>query len=292
MTRMRTVIQRAKEVYSQAVDLDILISVPVLTLGVLLLHGGSAWYLTVPLTVLCIAGLAIRPLLSSPNYWLLLTAVLCFGNLRNWYEIDNHKYLTIWWSLALYCSLLTENPREALATQGRWLVGLCFGFAVLWKVIAPDYLTGSFFRMELLADGRFDDLARLVGGVPQYSLKFNLLRLAELKSFDSTLESVQLASGPRVPLLATFMTWWTIIIELVLALAWLLPDRFGLVRWRHPLLILFVLTTYSIANVVGYGWLLFIMGLAHCPPDHRRTRAMYYACFVFLHLFLIPFSLL
>ena len=54
MNRLQTMVQRLKELYEQAVELDTLIAVPVLTLGLLLLHGGSVWYITVPLTVLCI----------------------------------------------------------------------------------------------------------------------------------------------------------------------------------------------------------------------------------------------
>jgi hypothetical protein len=277
-----------RALWSHALDLDVLEVSAVLTLGLLLLHAGSVWYLTVPMTVLCIAGLAVRPLLLNSSYWLLIAAVNAYANFKNWYVVDNHKFLTTYWCIGMHCSLLARDPKAAISLQGRWLVGLCFVFADFWKIVSPDFLTGTFFKYELIADGRFSWLAKVFAGVPSASRHVNSLRLAELTAWDSSLTSVPILGGPRLALIAQIMTWWTIGIEVLIAAAFLAPWRF-LARWRHPLLICFVLTTYAVANVVGFGWLLLVMGIAHCPQEARRTRGMYYACFVFLHAFLIPF---
>lgn len=286
--RVAEKIAAARALWGTALDLDTLEVAAVLTLGLLLLHAGSVWYLTVPMTVLCIAGFAVRSLLLNPTYWLVIASVTAFANFRNWYTVDNHKFLTTYWCIALHCSLLARDPRRAASLQGRLLVGLCFLFADIWKVLSPDFLNGTFFKYQLLADGRFSWLAKVVAGVPSTAQHVNSLRFAELMAWDSGVMSAPVLGGSRLTLVAQVMTWWTIVIEVLLAAAFLAPWRF-LSRWRHPLLICFALTTYAIANVVGFGWLLIAMGIAHCPQEARFTRGMYFACFVFLHLFLIPF---
>jgi len=44
-------------------------------------------------------------------------------------------------------------------------------------------------------------------------------------------------------------------------------------------LALFCVTTYVIAPVVGFGWLLLVMGMAQCEPERMSVRTMYLALF-------------
>lgn len=282
-------LEPARALWKQLLDLDRMEVAAVLTLGLLLLHAGTFWYLTVPLTVLCIAGFAMRSLLLSSGYWLAVSAVAAYANFHNWYTVDNHKFLLTYWCIGFYCSLLAREPNSSLALQGRWLVALCFAFAMYWKLASPDFVNSTFFRYELTADERFSWIARVFAGISPQNSHVNGLRLADLRAWDSTATSVALLGGARLALASRVMTWWTLAIEALVALAFLCPSRFSFSRLRHPLLIAFVVTTYAVANVVGFGWILIVLGLAQCPPDARRTRGMYYACFIVLHVFLIPF---
>ncbi|KAF0244825.1 MAG: hypothetical protein FD180_2196 [Planctomycetota bacterium] len=287
--QLKAKFQGAKALWNQALDLDGMEVAAVLTLGLLLLHAGTFWYLTVPLTVICILGFALRPLLLNSTYWLLLAAIAAYGNFRNWYSVDNHKFLTTYWCIGLHCSLLTRDPRAAASLQGRLLIGLSFAFACFWKFAAPDFLSGEFFKYQMLVDPRFDWLASVVAGVPVASANVNDLRILELRAWDATAIAAPVMGGPRLALTAQVMTWWTIVIELLIATAFLAPAKFFLSRWKHPLLIAFVVTTYAVANVVGFGWLLLAMGVANCPQENRRVRGGYFVSFVFIHAFLIPF---
>jgi hypothetical protein len=71
---------------------------PRLTLLLLIVSGGSYWYLRVPMTVFCACGLLSRSLYRGAGYWFVLTAVMTWGNALNWYAIDNHKYLMTYWA--------------------------------------------------------------------------------------------------------------------------------------------------------------------------------------------------
>ena len=62
----------AAGLWQQCLDVDRLEMALVLTVGGLLVHGGSSWYVMAPLAVLCMAGFALRPLLFNSTYWLVL----------------------------------------------------------------------------------------------------------------------------------------------------------------------------------------------------------------------------
>ncbi|MCE9583486.1 MAG: hypothetical protein K8T20_13455 [Planctomycetes bacterium] len=286
--QIETGVKGARSLWTQALDVDRLEIALVLTVGLLLVHGGTSWIFTVPMTMLCLAGFVLRPLLLNSSYWLILSAVVGFANFRNWHSVDDQKFLATYWCIAVYCSLLTPDPRGAASGQARWLVGLCMVFSVAWKVISPDYLSGQFLKYELLTDGRFGWIARAFAGVPASSLHSNALRLAEMRAFDSAAVAAPLLAGPRLGMVAQVMTWWTIGIEALTALAFLAPARVFLSRWRHSLLAILVLTTCAAASVPGFGWLLLVMGIAIAPQEDRRTRGIYFACFIFLHVFLLP----
>ena len=63
------------------------------------------------------------------------------------------------------------RAREPRSARPRWrtrrgaCVGLTFLFATLWKLaLSPDFVDGRFFRVTLLTDARFENLAVLAGG--------------------------------------------------------------------------------------------------------------------------------
>ena len=60
---------------------------------------------------------------------------------------------------------------------------------------------------------------------------------------------VELGGSERVALLACFLTWWTVLIEGLLGLLFLLPVSKKINTVRNVLLILFAVTTYSVAPV-------------------------------------------
>ena len=89
--------------------------------------------------------------------------------------------------------------------------------------------------------------------------------------------------------MAMALTIWTVFIEGSIAGVFLLPDRFRATALRDPLLILFVLSAYPIATVVGFGQVLVVLGLAQTRNRLGVERAVYLACFVLLPLLEFPF---
>lgn len=92
------------------------------------------------------------------------------------------------------------------------------------------------------------------------------------------------AEPARFRAVAQGATWGTLASECAIALAFLAPLGRG-VWLRHALLLGFCATTYAIAPVVSFGWLLLAMGVAQCPPEARRLQFAYLGVFGLLVLY-------
>lgn len=259
-----------------------------MTLILLLFYGGSHWYLEIPVVILCSLGLLHRPLIRESNFWFLTTVFLASSNFQNWYSIDNHKYLITYWCLALWLAVSAANPRESLKVNARLLIGLAFLFATVWKIMSPDFLSHEFFYHTLLTEPRFATLAKVFGGATDQVLAQSARVTSDLESFDSTLASVPLAESARLLALAKLLTWWTLLIEGAIALAFCWPEGRWSSRLGDGLLLVFLLTTYMSATVVGFGWILSIMGLVSSP--HRYARGLYVLAFLIIFLYSGPWS--
>jgi hypothetical protein len=284
--------------------LDPIVVLPPLTVLHLLVHAPQAWYLSVVLVPLFALGLIFRPWLRSAPFWYVTAALLGTTVYFNWETTDNHKYLFVYWCLALCCtfSLPRDQWRGTLAQTSRLLIALCMVLATAWKALTPEYMDGRFFSFELLVDERFASFTHWMTGVSLDSLATNReLRDLMLHGHltGTTVNSVELAGWNQVAWLSGFLTWWTVLIEGALGLLFLVPvSRAGnYARWisltRNTLLILFAVTTYSVAPVRGFGWMLMLLGLAQCidtgiDSRDRRFRWGYLAALLLIQAYTIP----
>ena len=86
------------------------------------------------------------------------------------------------------------------------------------------------------------------------------------------------------------MSWWTLSLEAMCAAAFLVPVRSFPARFRHGLLMAFVISTYAIAPVIGFGWVLLAMGFVQCDRSHPRTRLLYLGTLLLLQAFRLPWA--
>ncbi len=263
-----------------------------MTLLLLLLYSEAIWYLEMGVYALAILAVLHRPLVRRPGLWLLITLFLAAGHLRTWFAVDNHKYLITYWCVALGLSLLASDPMRVLRQNARWLIGLAFLFAVVAKLLAPDYLSGAFFEGLLLTDGRFFGVSSFFGGIPMQDLRFGDLARRDLLVFGDLGEPVALVSSTRIEGMALVLTWWTILIEAAVAVLFLWPEDRGPSRWRDPALLLFIATTYPVAPVIGFAWVLAAMGAAQSAErGFRYWPVLYVAAYLFVMLtFYFPFA--
>lgn len=173
------------------------------------------------------------------------------------------------------------------------LIGLCMLFATAWKLVSPTYVSGAFFEYALLTDSRFEHLAEWLGDIPLSTAKRNhlaekVLTTGHLDGLDVREATLKMTS--RVKVLAQVLTWWTVIIEGILAAVFLIP---GGHRWRvlrNLLLLIFAATTYLVATVKGFGWLLVIMGIAQCEEDDDLFVPAYLLVFFAIQIYTMPYA--
>ncbi len=273
-------------------QLDPLVILPPLTVLHLLVHAPQAWYLSVVLVPLFALGLIFRRWLLAPAFWYVTAMLLGTTIYFNWESSDNHKYLFVYWCLALCAAFSLPRPQwgETLARTSRLLIALCMILATGWKLATPDYLDGRFFTFELLADERFAYFTSWTSGVPLETLETNreLRDLLMSNESGAPIKTVELSGANSIAPLAMFLTWWTVLIEGLLGVLFFLPASKWANTTRNGLLILFAVTTYSVAPVRGFGWMLMLLGLAQCNHEERRYRWGYLAALLIIQAYTIP----
>lgn len=225
--------------------------------------------------------LLVPPWLRARWAWAALTALAAVRLVADWPFPDNHAYLLAWWLLAVTLALGDRAPDVVLAGSARWLIGLAFAFAVLWKtLLSPEFLHGTFLEVTLLTDPRLAALAPAASGLSPEEL-------GGWRAWIGGHGSVSEAPGPvpdRLRTVAGLATAWTVALEGAVAASFLARDGWRLARLRDALLLVFCATTYAVLPVTGFGWLLLAMGAAQSPPRRHGWRVAYLGVFVWIAL--------
>lgn len=240
-----------------------------LTLLLLLLYGSSETKLETCLVLLCGALLVSPRLLLQPQIWIVICGVVWWLNAVNWLWIDNHKFLISYWCLV--CTLAVNNKTEMmtiLAHNARYLIGLTFGFATIWKILGGEYLSGEFWHYTFLTETRIEIVAHWLGNLNRDTINQNYLLSDLLKNYLQPGIKATLVTSDRLEFLAIIASCWTIVIEGLIAIAYL--GNTWLTRYRDYLLILFLVTTYFLLPVLGFAYVLVIMGMSQCQSPFLR----------------------
>jgi hypothetical protein len=220
----------------------------------------------------------------SPWLWAALAALAGTRVVLDWPMADNHAYLLCWWCVAIVVALSGRagDAERVLALDARLLVGLVFAGATLWKVaLAPDFLDGRVLRVTLVTDTRFARVATAIAGLQPDELAG--LRAYVSQHVDGPPVGVDPPAQPaRFRRVAAVATAWTVAVEAAVALGFLAPVGWRVSRWRDGCLLAFAVTTYPVAPVAGFGWLLVAQGFAQA--ERRWARSAYVATFAALIL--------
>lgn len=254
-----------------------------LTAIALLLRPMGPWYVRPVILALACASLLSPRARRSQALWSVLATLVALRIASDWPLADNHIYLLGYWCLAVALALGATDPAATLAASGRWLLGVAFALAVLWKgVLAPDFLDGRFFRVTLMTDPRLQEASMLIGGLTHAELASNARALLAVPEGAELLEPPSMVEPRRLRAFAAISTWGVLALESIVAIGMLapLPSATWATTLRHASLIGFCLVTYALAPVAGFGWLLLLMGLAVSGGRHRVLTGIYVATFL------------
>ncbi len=261
-----------------------------LTLILLMLYGSSNVILDVPLQVICGLMLLSPSLITHRGLWIAICTFVWWINAANWLWIDNHQFLISYWCLVCALAVGSKNTDAVLAWNGRILVGLVFLFATVWKFLSGEYLDGSFLHFTFLIDHRVSSFATFVGKLDPQVLPQNQLLEDFFKDNPQNSFNIPLETSPLLEGFALIASYWTLVIEGAVAVVFLFAAKFRLQNLQNWILIIFIATTYFLLPVLGFAYVLIIMGLAQCSPNSFRVRMTYLILFGGLQLARLPWE--
>ena len=228
---------------------------------------------------------------KNPLLWLAALVLLSVAGMSSWYKIDNHQYLLIYWCLSVFLMLLTDvkDRTHCIERSSSILIALVMLLACAQKLRTPSYTDGSFFEYTLLFDQRFVSIAWLIGGVTPFDLEENRLlqqQMANSYLSGSLINSVNIYPTDQIRWLSVGITWFAVLFEGAIGILFLFPNPSNRLHFlRACLLIIFIITTYAIAPVIGFGQLIITMALASVPFHYKKLRLILMALFLILPFF-------
>jgi hypothetical protein len=234
-------------------------------------HGTWTDFIGRVYRLLLIVSLWVDAMVLSPWFWLCIASIHFAWIVKAYAIADNHRYLEGYWCLAIAVALMVGGPDggRLLARNALLLIGLAFLCATVWKLASHRYRDGSFFTRILITDARFGAIAHLFGGLSAQRRAAHLSAIQRIRSGAATYEQVDVPSSLRR--LALTLTWWTVVIEAVIAAAFVAPVD-ALQVWQLGLLLLFAVTTYVLVPVQTFGNILLLMLVV--SADTAATRAV------------------
>lgn len=250
-----------------------------MTLLIAAIFFNDVWYITIPIWTLTIAGLLLdeKWVLERWEFWTCVVTVMAVALVQTWTLEGNDYYLMFYMTIISLVAAHSKTPAAVIALNARPMIGCVFALAASWKIATLTFRSGTFFLFELLYEPRLQPFARYLGGLSEQALQQNM----------RAMENLDLARGFSVTLnntvihMADILTGSAIAVELMVAVAFLVPSRFFR-RVRDPVLLGFCLLTYFVLPVPSFGMCLVTLGFAQTP--YRVYKRIYLLAFVLMPL--------
>lgn len=234
------------------------------------------------MAILVMGLTCLSTLRRNPWFWLSVSAVWLTRMYLQFHHYEDHCFFVAYWCGALGLVQLGQGSEFVMRRSAALLIGTCFGFGFIWKVISPEFYDGSLFHFKLLFDYRFAEMvSQPIGGLSSLANGSNLDAYHAIRNLDPSGNQIAVSIPNRVTLLAHGMTYWTILIEGLLAAAFLFSGPIAK-KSRDLLLMFFMLTTYLIVPVMGFASIFTTLGIAQTRSDRIRlgyliTHALVFA---------------
>lgn len=251
----------------------------VMTLMTAAFYFSDLWFITLPLWSLVLAALLFDEdlVLNRWEFWTLVSAVMAVGITQMWIPEGNDYFLIFYLTLIALQGSHAAAPMAVIALNARHLVGIVFSLAFFWKLVSESFRSGAFFTFDLLFEDRLGPLTLYLAGLPRPAFLENRAALVQL---DLT-EGFTVNANPVVTSIAQVLTWTTIIVEISVAIVFLIPlKQFRYLR--DPALLLFCAGAYLVMPVPSFGMCLATLGFAQTP--YRVYKTLYLVAYILMPL--------
>lgn len=266
--------------------------VRIITLFICTFHGFHSEIFQIVIAI-SIASIVIRnELLNQPIIWFAISFSAVSYFISGWEQIDNHKYILLYWILSIFFSTLCtdeEISNRYLGRTSEFLLFFIFFGAVVQKLISVDYLNGSFFAYSLLLDDRFSFL----------DFMFELDKVM-FEEFISNLHSPLRKSNEQIFVLnfssnlmvfAFIITYFNLVIQLIIEV-FSLSGRPQILYFFNISLILFILLVYFAAPVIGFGQILCLLAIQKNYYRGSKKISVYIYLIPLLEIYSLPWRYL
>lgn len=254
------------------------------SLVLLVLDGSTGWGLDIFMRIICALMLAFSEFSKNKILWLIISLLLLFFNSLQFYILDNHKILFVYWVLLITFYLWTEKDLFYLKSNAKILIGLVMFFAVFQKIIngfgAPGFLHGRF-----LFDSRFMLVTHFIIDTPYEILANNRNSISILKLLPNENSFVNLTSTAFMGQILYAFQLFGLVFEGVVAGLFLFSNRNSIVK--DVALLIFCIGTYFIFPVIGFSSILLILGIAQ---SSKKMRKYYILTFILIQFIKVPWQ--
>ncbi len=222
------------------------------------------WPLRSVAVALSLLGLLVPETRDRSWLWFGITAALGGAYLFEWWATDNHHLVILLACMLAGLAVGTADTESNFAMGARLLVAATFGAAIIAKLLSGDFTSGVFGELFFVFDHRLGDLAVRAGALDAADRVANDAALRDLEV--NNVINLQSVDG----WFAAGFTIWTIAIELLIVVGFLIPRsrRFALVG--DVALLVFIATTYTVVPVVGFAGVLSTLGLAQAETTWTK----------------------
>ncbi|MTI30093.1 hypothetical protein [Xanthovirga aplysinae] len=254
------------------------------SLILLVLDGSTGWGLDVFMRIICALMLAFSHFGKNKILWLIISLGLLFFNSQQFYILDNHKILFVYWVLLITFYLWTDKELKYLRSNSKILIGLVMFFAVLQKVI-NEFTSPGFMHGRFLFDERFMLVTHFLIETPYEVLANNRNSIGVLNILPVDNSFVTLSSTPFMGRVLYAFQLFGLAFEGLVASLFLFSKNDSIIK--DIVLLLFCLGTYFIFPVIGFSSILLILGIAQ---SSRKMRKFYILTFILLQFIIVPWQ--
>jgi hypothetical protein len=212
-------------------------------------------------------------------FWLVILGLLLPRLYTNILFVGNHYFVMVY--IVMLFAIITaykSNSEEVLAHNAKVILILIMSFAVLQKLLTPDYLNGN--SIAFLA---------YTGNALKYVFYFfteNKSIFQENASKMAELHQYSIEENPRIqlqpifksfPQLIIWFSYLTLIGEILFIVALFIKKQ-----WlKHGFIVLFLLSVFVTREETGFLSILTILMLMQVGKQDNYYRAIYLSVFIF-----------
>ncbi|KAA1244249.1 hypothetical protein [Aquimarina sp. RZ0] len=254
------------------------------SLVLLVLDGSTGWGLDIFMRITCALMLAFSHYSNNKILWLIISLLLLFFNSLQFYILDNHKILFVYWVLLITSYLWTDKDLKYLRSNAKILIGLVMFFAVFQKIIngfgSPGFLHGRF-----LFDSRFMLVTHFIIDTPYEVLANNRNSISILNLLPINNSFVKLSSTTFMGYILYSFQLFGLVFEGLVASLFLFSKNNSIAK--DIALLIFCIGTYFIFPVIGFSSILLILGIAQ---SSIKMRKFYIITFVIIQFIKVPWQ--